>query len=184
MTYRPPHQSARARATTLWDAGDARGDAELAAELGVTAQTLRAYHQKWRRENGYGGHGGRTLPNAVVVAVIEMRNNAGMTFPAIAEVVGEDYGHNVSAEHVRLCYHRGVAMGAGRVADVREEDLPLATLAGIVRMVPKVMRGPCGKCRHRAGCLSANTESMLPCEQPLDWEVMGMKLITLEVIPV
>ena len=184
MTYRPPARSARARATILWDVGDVRGDAELATELGVTARTLRAYHQKWRRENGIGGHGGRTLPNAVVVAVIEMRNNAGMTFPAIAEVVGEDYGHNVSAEHVRLCYHRGVAMGAGRVADVLEEDLPLATFAGVVRTVPEVMRGPCGKCRHRDGCPSANTESMLPCERPLDWEVMGRKLVGMERIPV
>ena len=34
MTYRPPTQSARAR-----------GDAELAVELGVTTQTLRAYIQ-------------------------------------------------------------------------------------------------------------------------------------------
>ena len=170
MTYRPPHRSARARATTLWDAGDARGDAELAAELSVTTQTLRAYHQRWRRANGDGGHGGRTLPNEIVVAIVEMRN-AGMTFPAIAEVVGEDYGHDVSAEHVRMCYRRGVAMGAGRAADVREEDLPLVTFAGIVRTVPEVMRGACSRCQYRAMCPSANTESTLPCEQPLDWEV-------------
>ena len=170
MTYRPPRQSARSRAVVLWDAGDARSDAELAAVLGVTTQTLRAYHQMWNRENGVGRSNRRMLPNEVVVAILEMRN-AGMTFPAIAEVVREDFDYDVSAEHVRVCYRRGVATGTGRTVDVREEDLPLATFVGVVQIVPEVMRGPCGKCQHREGCPSANTELTLPCERPLEFEL-------------
>ena len=172
MTYRPPAQSARARAAVLWDAGDARSDAELAAELSVTTQTLRAYHHKWRRDNGSTGHGGRKLPNVVAVAILEMRNHTDMTFPAIAEVVGADFGYDVSAEHVRMCYKRGTAIGTGRIVDVLEVDLPLATFAGVAWAVPEVMRGSCGKCQHRAECPSSNTASMLPCERLLEFELI------------
>ena len=153
----------------LWDEGDTRSDAELAAELGVTTQTLRAYHQKWNREHGK--HNGRKLPNEIVVAILEMRNCAAMTFRAIAEAVTEDYGYDVGAEHVRKCYQRGTT-GTGKIFDVQEEDLPLMTFGGIVWMMPETMRGPCDNCRHRATCLNLALGSMLPCEQPLDWEVM------------
>ena len=170
MTYRPPTQSARALAAALWDEGDARGDAELAAELGVTTQTLRAYHQKWNREHGI--ISGRKLPNEIVVAILEMRNCANMTFPAIAEAVREDYDYDVSAEHIRKCYGRGTT-DARSVFDVREEDLPLATFGGVVRTVPEVMRGSCGKCRHCGRCSSKNVKWALPCERPLAWEVMA-----------
>ena len=171
MAYRPPARSARARAVMLWDAGDTRGDAELAVELGVTTQTLRAYHQKWCRENGASKYDGRTLSDEIVAAIIEMRNHTPMTFPAIAEVVKEDYGYDVSAEHVRVCYKRGTRI-ARTVFNVQETDLPLATFGGIIWMVPEVIRGSCGDCRHRATCLNLALGSMLPCERPLSLEIM------------
>jgi len=155
----------------LWDEGDARDDAELAAVLGVTTQTLRGYHQRWNREHGT--YGGRKLPDEIVVAILEMRNHAGMTFPAIAEAVEEDHGYSVSAEHVRKCYYRGVATGTGKPIDVREEDSPLATFGGIVWTVPQIMRGSCDECRYRATCPSLPPRAMLPCERPLDLEMLA-----------
>ena len=171
MTYRPPTQSARALAAALWDGGDERGDAELAAELSVTTQTLRAYHQKWNRDNGI--RSGRKLPNEIVVAILEMRNCAGMTFPAIARAVEEDFGISVSAEHIRKCYYRGVTMGTGKPVDVVVEELPLATFSGVVWMVPETLRGSCDDCRHRTACLSLAPGLTLPCERPLDLEMLA-----------
>jgi len=183
MTARTKTLSARARANALWDDGDTRTDEELAADLDATLSTIKDYHQQWHRKHGQ--RHGRKLSPEIEIAVMEMRNNGGMQFPAIAEVLKEDFDCEYANAHlVRECYLRGVA-DVIMTVEVSEADLPLETMVGPCWSVatkppnPNNRRGRgrwsdiCEFCPHRDECLGAEARHwFVKCERPLQFELM------------
>jgi len=182
MTARTKALSVRARAAALWDDGDTRSNEEIAADLGAALSTVRDYHQQWNRANGQRNN--RKLSPEIEVAVMEMRNNGGMQFPAIAEVLREDFGCEEANPHlVRECYLRGTDDVTVAV-EVTAADVPVTTTAGLcwaVRFEPPnrsnakryKYRDFCDDCPHRAQCHEAACAGQfVQCERPLQFEMM------------
>jgi len=180
VTARSNLLSARTIAAALWDDGDARSDAEMADALGVTAGTLRSYHQQWRRQHGERNN--RSLPPEVEVAILEMRNVGGLSFPAIAQVVREDFGYDATAKTIGEYYRRN-AGGLPVPVDVDGANLPLETTVGLcwaVKVWPPHKSNNkrnrhsdfCDFCPHRDECLEAGVRHwFVRCERPLEFEL-------------
>ena len=184
VTARTKATSARTATAALWDSGDTRTDEDLAAALGVTAYTVRCYHQQWNRRNGK--RNGRALSLETEVEILAMRSS-GMSYPDIVEVLKEDYDRVVSPELARQYCLREVDGGLPVAVDVDADDLPLMTTVGLcwaVRFQPPSRSNAkrhkdkdfCDFCPHLAQCYEAGWDSQfVRCERPLQFEIMEVK---------
>lgn len=179
--------TAKARIEALLDSGIDEPDEALAEKAGCATSTANAYRIEWQRRHRICGQRLRIPPEAEV-EVIALRND-GLTFPAVAEAIREQFDIGLTADQAATIYRSGgsLAENAPIPAEVDANDLPLETYSGLMWRLPikpsrigKNKRGwsTCDVCPLRSECARTLTDPLwyCGCERALVWEVPQIEM--------